>query len=259
MLVACSGVIVPVKMTFAEQGSIGGVHTFFDLVAADYKYHYSKEKLKQVGIVLGISGVMANTKIDNSFRDHYQDNIRGDRSDNIADVFTTIGDASQMIYSVPLYLGSMWLGKYLTETSAGPWMAAWGSQSLRTLLIGAPQQFILTNFLGSSRPTEGDSNWDLFNDNNGVSGHAFYGAVPLLTAASVTRNTAGKVTLYALSVFPGLARINDDKHYLSQVFLGWSLAYLAVDSVNKVGAGEKNSLSFYPVYNGVMVAFRIAL
>jgi hypothetical protein len=38
---------------------------------------------------------------------------------------------------------------------------------------------------------------------------------------------------YGLSTFPGLARINDDEHYFSQVALGWFLAYLSCAVVEK--------------------------
>jgi len=36
-----------------------------------------------------------------------------------------------------------------------------------------------------------------------------------------------------LAYLAGLSRINDDEHYFSQVALGWWIAYLAADSVDK--------------------------
>ena len=39
---------------------------------------------------------------------------------------------------------------------------------------------------GASRPADGQgSHWHMFNDNNGVSGHAFIGAIPFLAAAEM--------------------------------------------------------------------------
>ena len=257
VLVICLAAVFPFKVVFAEQVNTSALDAFFADVVADYRYHYSTEKLLQLGVAVGVSGIMANTNIDSSFHENFQLDIRSDRSNTLSADFTMIGDASQMIVSVPLYLGVMLLGNSASETSAGPWLGTWATRSLRSLLIGAPQQYVLTNLLGSGRPTEGDSSWDLFNGDgdNAVSGHAFYGAVPFLTAAGLTENTFAKYSLYALSVFPGLARLNDEKHYLSQVFLGWSLAYMAVDSVEKGGAKREKNIMLYPVHKGLMLTF----
>ena len=45
-------------------------------------------------------------------------------------------------------------------------------------------------------------------------------------------NILFKALMYGLSTLPGWSRINDNDHYLSQVVLGWSLAYLAATAVD---------------------------
>ena len=45
---------------------------------------------------------------------------------------------------------------------------------------------------------------------------------------------------------PAFTRINDNVHYLSQVWLGWWMAYLACDAVNKTESG-KGPLMITPV------------
>jgi hypothetical protein len=92
---------------------------------------------------------------------------------------------------------------------------------------------------GGSRPSEGESYWRPFNGDNGVSGHAFLGGVPFLTAARMTDDPYIKGALYFFSALPALSRINDDKHYASQAFLGWYLAWLSVRAVDagETGAG----------------------
>jgi membrane-associated phospholipid phosphatase len=42
-----------------------------------------------------------------------------------------------------------------------------------------------------------------------------------------------KAPLWAASFVPAWSRINDDRHYLSQVVLGWWLAWLSVCSVDE--------------------------
>ena len=41
-----------------------------------------------------------------------------------------------------------------------------------------------------------------------------------------------KILFYTISTLPGWSRLNDNKHYFSQVIFGWVMGYLAVRSVN---------------------------
>ena len=84
------------------------------------------------------------------------------------------------------------------------------------------------------------SKWRPFHDSHGVSGHAFMGAIPFLTAASMTDSYAAKTTLFLLSFGAGWSRIHDDQHYLSEVLMGWSLAWIGVDAVNRTKSGRND-------------------
>ena len=109
-------------------------------------------------------------------------------------------------------------------------------RTTRAYLVGAPPVLFMQSCLGGSRPGERDdaSFWRPFDDDNGASGHAFVGAVPFLTAARMTEDRRVKACWYALSVLPAWSRaVNDDSHYLSQVGLGWWMAYLACESVDR--------------------------
>jgi membrane-associated phospholipid phosphatase len=118
------------------------------------------------------------------------------------------------------------------------------------LLLGA--------VLGSSRPKGNDSHWPFYHDANGVSGHTFMGAVPFLTAAAMTENQFLKVPLFLGSFLTGWARINDDRHFFSQVALGWWMAYLAVRTVDDTQA-DLRSYSITPTFSpdGAGVALQI--
>ena len=68
-------------------------------------------------------------------------------------------------------------------------------------------------------------------DDNTASGHAFIAAIPWLNLA---RRSPGPVARWAArfgSVLTGWSRINDRKHYLSQVVLGWTIAWNATEAV----------------------------
>jgi hypothetical protein len=60
-----------------------------------------------------------------------------------------------------------------------------------------------------------------------------------LSAALMTENVYLKTFLYPGSTFCGISHINDDKHYFSQVALGWWLAYLSAKSIQKSDIQEK--------------------
>ena len=106
----------------------------------------------------------------------------------------------------------------------------------------------MQGLLGSGRPsdTADNSYWHPFKNDNGVSGHAFVGAVPFITAAQMSDNIWEKGFFYACSAMPGWSRINDDAHYLSQVWLGWWMAYLACEAVNTTQK-EHQSFQIMPV------------
>ena len=56
-------------------------------------------------------------------------------------------------------------------------------------------------------------------------------AVPFITAAKMVDDPLLKAALYVGSGLTGWSRINDNDHYLSQVLMGWFLAYLSVEAV----------------------------
>ena len=60
---------------------------------------------------------------------------------------------------------------------------------------------IMQSTTGTSRPGEMDAKpaWKPLNDMNGVSGHAFIGAIPFLSAAQMTDNRLARATLYLAS------------------------------------------------------------
>jgi len=57
------------------------------------------------------------------------------------------------------------------------------------------------------------------------------GAIPWLTAARLARAPLPRAAALAGSTLTGWSRINDRKHFLSQVWLGWFAAWTAVTAV----------------------------
>ncbi len=135
---------------------------------------------------------------------------------------------------LPVYAGAWALGSLLPESEFSHNSKTWGEQTIRGFIVGAPPVLLLQRATGGSRPDETavGSEWQPFQDNNGVSGHAFMGALPFITAAKMSDKLGWKVTWYAASALAPMSRAADGAHYPSQVALGWGMAFLAATAVH---------------------------
>lgn len=199
----------------------------------DYWYFYSRWTFLRLGLSVGVAAVLANTSLDQDFRDWFQDNVATSKSDWEWPKLT--GDFR---VTIPVLLAvwaiDAWTPPcgFFSEHLWTPELGYWSRQSLRGYIVGVPVVGLLQVLIGSSRPYDrpDGSNWRPFNDGNGASGHTFIGAVPFLVAAKRTDRLLLKAAFFVGSGLAGYSRINDDAHYLSQVLLGWSVAYLAVEA-----------------------------
>jgi len=208
-----------------------------DLACEDYGHFYSCKSLAALAAGLGGAAALANTSADQSVRDWYQ----GRPTTATVDGFSRgVSYAGQLWVLVPIGLECAALAGKAGEGYAtdGGWYE-WGNRSLRATAVGFPPVLALYGLLGSARPDRHDSRWRPFNDFHGVSGHTFVGAVPFLTAAAMTDRYWLKVPLFAGSFLSGWSRLHDDRHYLSQIALGWWIAYLAVASVDETQAARQ--------------------
>ncbi len=199
-------------------------------VCGDVDNFYLGDGLRGMALAVAVAAPIANTHADQGIRDWYQTRLRTRTTDEWAKVGKSFGEYK---LAIPVYAAVAVGGLCFDHTWAGSLTEEWGERSLRALLVGSPAVGVLQLGLGSSRPGEGPSHWHPFNDNNGVSGHAFVGAVPFLTAAAMTDNKLLKIPLVLGSFWTAWSRINDDAHYFSQTLLGWSFAFLAVQSVTQ--------------------------
>jgi hypothetical protein len=141
----------------------------------------------------------------------------------------------------PLYLEATALaGKAGPDYATDGGLYEWSNRSLRAAAVGFSSVLPGYVLLGAHRPHRGDSSWHPFADAHGVSGHTFAGAIPFLTAAAMTDNPYWKAPLVLGSFLAGWGRIHDDRHYFSQVALGWWLAYLSVRSVGQTQAAQRS-------------------
>ena len=196
----------------------------------DYRNFYDCESLVCLTAAFGAGALMANTGFDDTMQEAW---LRGVEPTGLGTFFTGCKDIGEGRYALSIFGVAAATGLVFEGNPVGDVLGEWGSRSLRIFVVGAPPLYVGQWATGASRPAENDgSKWHFFNDNNGVSGHAFVGAIPFLAAADMVESPLLKGTLYVCSTFVGFSRMTTDSHYPSQVFLGWYLAWASARAVD---------------------------
>ena len=201
-------------------------------VLEDYRNFYSCESLTCITAAFGAGALMANTGFDTTMQNAWQ---QGVAPTDLGTFFSGCKPIGEGKYALAVFGAAAATGIVFEGRPSGDIVGEWGSRSLRMFVVGAPPVYVLQLATGGSRPGEGSagSDWHFFNDNNGVSGHAFVGAIPFLAAAEMVESPLAKGTLYVCSTFVGFSRMTDNAHYPSQVFLGWYLAWASSMAVSR--------------------------
>lgn len=195
---------------------------------------YSSESLLLIGVSLGAGAAIANTQLDGDIQRHLQSSLHHANSDEWLEGLHANKELGDGRYTLPIFASAWALGSILPPSQFSDGSRIWGQRTIRGFLVGAPPVLLLQRVTGSSRPgeTANGSEWEPFRDNNGVSGHAFMGSLPFITAAKMSDSLAWKTTFYAASALAPLSRTADGAHYPSQVALGWSMAFIAATAVH---------------------------
>jgi membrane-associated phospholipid phosphatase len=207
----------------------GVISRSYETLTTDFgNFYLDWGNLTRLGFGIAGAAVFANTGMDRYIRNKYQNDLRSTGTDEATKPFN-ISATGITLALAPAYLGAYGAGLWFDN----PTMVEWAQKSFRATVVGGPALLLLAAATGGDRPTEGDSNWGAYNNFHGVSGHAYFTAVPFITAAKMSENPYQKAIFYGLSTLTGISRINDDKHYFSQSALGWYLAYLSCAVVEK--------------------------
>ncbi len=223
-------------------------------VVSDYRHFYSRRGLARLGLGLSEAAMIANTDDDYEIQDFYQRTFNGADSEKFAEQVEEVGDYT---LTVPALVAASLLGHLLDDTRPGSTVSEWGYRSLRAVLVGEPMLLLLQKATGGSRPQEtNESRWRPFEDENGVSGHSFIGAIPFLAAASMTERWYLRYPLLLVSMLPAWARVHSNDHFYSQAMMGWWLAYQSVWAVDP-SLSRPTNFTVSPIIlpDGVMFAF----
>jgi hypothetical protein len=199
-----------------------------ETVTSDMGRFYRRRRAMRFGSVLAAAGVLANTDADAEIQQWYRDDVASPGGDDLAADAERLGRMETI--GIPLLVGGLLVGLAPEEGAAPP--TAWLRRTARAYVVGTPSLLYLQTLTGGNRPSEDlGSEWRPFVGQNGVSGHAFTGAVPFLTLARQTDRWWLRVLAVVASTAGGWAQLHADQHYFSQFALGWWLAWEATDAV----------------------------
>lgn len=206
--------------------------TLGEKIGEDYKNFYTRSHGFYYLSSVVLAGLFANTKADESISSFYQGKIRSQETDVISSYLKPLGNRSTMVG----FLGVFFVLKAFDRLTRNIFPSIFVERVSRMLFVGVPVLLLTQIALGGTRPSalEPHSHWEPFQNSYAVSasGHSFFGALPFLALATMTDSFFLRLVLIAASTLTAFSRLNDHQHYFSQIFLGWSLAFLSFDAVD---------------------------
>jgi len=202
------------------------------VVWGDICRFYGWRNLLRLAAGLIVGGLLANLPLDQEFRDWYCQKMHVASLDRFHVVTKQFGEEHII---AACSVGVALVGCVAASSPAGAAVGAWGTLMVRALVVSTPPQVVGQRLLGAGRPSDHldhGSRWRFCRSDKGISGHAMIGSLPFLVAAGMTANPVAQVALYVCSGLTAVSRVNSDSHYLSQVLLGWWVAFLAVRAVH---------------------------
>jgi hypothetical protein len=198
---------------------------------------YGRRALLRYGVALGTAAVLAHLGGDASFDRWHTRTLdvregRGGRDQRPS--------PSDRVAAAAKPTGERWWFLVWLVTALGDWLwrstsfTRWGRANFEACCVGLPSLWVIQRGLGANRPSSdgGSPRWRPLQNANSASGHAFIGAVPWWTLARRLDAQAAQVAVTALGMVAGWSRLNDRKHFLSQVLLGWTIAWTAVEATD---------------------------
>ena len=199
------------------------------------------------GVVLGVTGGFI--ALDNDIQEVVQDN-RSSATDDLAGVFEPFGNGLYSVPALALYYGyGYFSGNRKAERVA--------LLSLESFAITGVFTQVLKVATGRPRPSSGKSStaWEGPDFGGGLSfpsGHtstAF--AIATVFAEEYEDNAWVPPIAYSIAALTAFSRLNDDKHWASDVFLGGALGYFVSKTILKLHSNKKGRhYTIYPRLNG---------
>ena len=133
-----------------------------------------------LAIGTGVAAVVANGPLDETIRRNYQEDYRDIRTDEFSEALHTSKILGNGYVTLPAYCGAVRSAAGSMRRGSARSRASGAGDACGPFWSAPPMLAMQVVTGGFPRPGETDdgSTWKPFQDNNGVSGHSFIGAVP---------------------------------------------------------------------------------
>ena len=191
-----------------------------------WRRNYGRRSFLRLGGASIVAGMLAYSGADEFLEDMHARQIKSHRTDVAAEIAKFLGER-------------FWVTTWFVVAAFDAWwqsgpLSRWARSNFEAMVVGLPTLWIVQRGLGANRPSSehGSPRWRPMVAANSASGHTFLAAVPWLNLAVRCGNRPLMVVSRLASWATGWSRLNDRKHYLSQIILGWTIAWNAVVAVN---------------------------
>ncbi len=205
-----------------------------------WRRNYGRRSLLRLLGAVAAAGALAYSGLDRLVDERVGGGTRSSGGDNVSAVIRFSGER-------------FWFLNWLLVACIDAWwrsggFSRWGRRNFEAMVVGLPTLWAVQRGLGADRPSAAaaDPRWHPLSAAHSASGHTFMAAIPWLNLARTWRLPLGRRFAYVGSALTGWSRMNDRKHYLSQVILGWTIAWNAVDAVQDHGGNEATNIQRIP-------------
>lgn len=190
-----------------------------------YRRQYSRRNFLKLGGLLAGTTTLAYSGLDEAIDAWHTEHVESDATHAVTGVLHLFGERFWFAYwAVFAALDSLVGSVPLTR---------WGRKSFEAMVVGLPALWTCQYGLGGARPSDHTHGprYRPLADQNSASGHTFIAAIPCLVGARMLTRQPARGAAFAASPLVGWSRINDRRHYLSQVLLGYGIAWTSVETV----------------------------
>lgn len=232
----CASLVLPNRWGVTRRRTRGQHAPLFKGTGGHWRRNYGRRSFLRLGGAAVVAGALIYSGADELAEGYHASQLRSAATDRAAGVLKFFGERFW-------FLNWLLVGVVDAWWHSGPF-SRWGRANLEAMVVGLPLLWTVQRGLGANRPSsdEGSPRWRPLAADNSASGHTFIAAVPWLNLAARNRHLPVKYLGRLASLATGWSRLNDRKHYLSQILLGWTIAYNAVaavqDTASETGKDE---------------------
>ncbi len=225
LAVVCALLVLPERWGRRVRRGPGRRAPLFQGTGRQWRRNYGRRSFMRLGGATVLAGILAYSGTDEAIESFHDGTVRSGTSDRLAHGLKFFGER-------------FWFSNWFLVAAIDAWwqsgsFSRWGRGNFEAMIVGLPVLWTVQRGLGANRPSSDNGNprWRPLAADNSASGHAFMSAVPWLTLAARSGRWPVAVGSRLASVATGWSRLNDRKHYPSQIILGWTIAWNAVAAV----------------------------